>query len=388
MENFSSHETFEETKIIPPVFLEIKENFQNGNPLELNSLVRKEILQWIYSFVVSEESVWHNKGPENVSLEKVMLNVNKLSQHAGVNKHDREHIETVIANSVYFSWIDFLEKNQESPLQNKEYNQEFLLTTIQHFTAALLHDIGYIGCLPKEQGEFRHFLKNSSKRTYDNHPYLSSVMASRIIDWIFEEKGHDRKRLFLHPNLLLYIEQENPQFLEKGEKFTTWKREILKAIKEHGTAQIINDKTSESNRSQLSTNLTFADKIHIENRFNIPQTVPQEESQKNIFPLPSQIKQEIDHTNACHTRVTLASEKINISLDAIKKSILLTIEPNYNNITTQVEERELVQPYTYDQKSFETDFETAYGAYKNKLKKILPQWDIEFSIKDERENPK
>jgi hypothetical protein len=384
MENIA--ENLRNNEVFPPLFFNLKEKFEKGEPLELNSHVRKEILKWVYSFLFDRDALWNNKGNEEFSLNEGMVLVNKLAHHAKVNRHDRDHVEQVLANAVFFSWVDFLTESQE---EEKNNDIKFITDSLKHSIAALLHDIGYIGCLPRESAEFRHFLKNSTKETYNNHPHISSAQSKRILDWVFEE-GYERIRLFLHPKLLMYAERYIPILLKNKKVVEKWKSEIVKAINEHGTAQIVASKKNEG-RPALSKNIILADKIHIENRLNVSLKNPSNELvQQNVFPLNKAGKKDCaptksDIINAAHTRMAISVKGTKLIIDLVKKKIELVLQPELKNVTKIAEKYKLHQPFTYDELAFKNDFQDAYGAFAKKLKYILENWDIDFSSGIEEE---
>ncbi len=379
MENFN--ENPRKNEVFPPIFWKLKEQFQREEPLELNDEVREQILEWIYNFLLNKKSLWENKGNGNMSLEQTMYRVNKLAQYAGVNKHDKTHVEQVMANAVFFCWTDFLNNSQENFEEENFNDLSFITDSLRHSIAALLHDVGYFGCLPRESAEFRHFLNNSTKKTYDNHPALSAKEAERVLSWVFEE-GQERIRLFLHPKLLLHGKEEIPKLLGKENIIKKWKNDIITAIREHGTAEIVSGEPAE--RRRISRNIILADKIDFPNRYNVSTTARKDSVQQIVFPThrlgnvdksPSQQ----DIVNAAHTRTTIVIDRTKLLVDYVNKRISLILHPEFGNIEKVVEKNYLEQLFTYDERAFSRDFKLAFGAFSDKLKQILGDWDVDFS---------
>ncbi len=366
---------------MPQMFGELHEKIKMGAPVELNEINRRLILKWTYSNLLDEDAIWGNSHNGVASLDKTMRQVNNVAQDAGVNTHDREHVNLTLANAVYLCWVDFIAKNKDTDPAEWNLN-ELLKDTLQHATAALLHDVGYLGSLPRSSADFRHFLTQADKKNFNNHPKVSAVHAKEVLEWMTEEGNEGRLLSVLNPETVTQIGARTDNLWKSAEEKQQWCSEICEAISDHGTAQIVAEEGGEE-RSALSKNLMLADKIHVERRLNFSNSIPKADAQQNIFPnhkkgKPEEVPGKHDISNAAHTRVAEAVEGTRFTIDLVKKKVEWVLEYNPARVEKLAEEHDVIMGFTYDDRVFSHDFERAYGGFNEKLKQIMGDWDVEI----------
>ncbi len=155
-------ESLEETKF-PPFFESLAAQESLPDKVSIGLEEQQEIEDWIWDNVFRKEAV----GQKGAWLYDHMEKTSRVLESAGINRHDFEHVKTVMINAcaIFLGTQGLYLKNRydlNTPNGRDQLFEKLSIVAI----SALFHDIGYLECI-EDKDKF-------IKEDLDNHPLLGS----------------------------------------------------------------------------------------------------------------------------------------------------------------------------------------------------------------------
>lgn len=351
----------------PLFFEELKNQEEIPDKIEFKEAEKEAMEAWIWENIFKQESV----GVPGAWLHDHMEKTSKVLEAAGINKHDFNHVKTVMVSAcLIFLSTQGMYLKKRYDISTPEGSEALFTKLATIATAALFHDIGYLDCI-EDQDNFK-------KEDLDNH---AKVGSENIFD--FGEKriypatktNKTKKNKYAQTLVETLFQPAVAERLLKmeGKKFYKSLRKIRASISSHDSpeSQDGTDETSKiDNMSAEAICVYLADKTHIGNRLYSGANPESDETINN------------SDISVIHDRIThlIKNESFGIRYEP---------GPTVFEIKLTVEIPQAYKDKGFCSENFISDFKNGFGKrYKHAQKTFkrlmhrehIPHKDTEFKV--------